>query len=30
MGTNMDALVMENILLLKDEQVAASATDVEA
>jgi carbamoyltransferase len=30
MGTNMDALVIENVLLLKDEQVAASATDVEA
>jgi carbamoyltransferase len=30
MGTNMDALVMENILLFKDEQVAACATDVEA
>jgi carbamoyltransferase len=29
MGTNMDALVMENVLLLKDEQTAASASDVE-
>jgi carbamoyltransferase len=29
MGTNMDALVMENVLLLKDEQVAVSASDVE-
>jgi carbamoyltransferase len=30
MGTNMDALVMENVLLLKDEQVAASASDVDS
>jgi carbamoyltransferase len=30
MGTNMDALVMENILLLRDEQADASTTDVEA
>ena len=30
MGTNMDALVMENALLLKDEQVAASASQVES
>jgi carbamoyltransferase len=29
MGTNMDALVMENILLLKYEQRAASASEVE-
>jgi len=29
MGTNMDALVMENVLLLKDEQRAASASEVE-
>jgi carbamoyltransferase len=29
MGTNMDALVVENILLLKHEQVATSASDVE-
>ena len=30
MGTNMDALVMENVLLLKDEQTAASASEVES
>ena len=30
MGTNMDALVMENVLLLKEEQPAASASDVES
>src|SRR5262249_52798101 len=30
MGTNMDALVMENILLLKDEQTAVSASEVES
>jgi carbamoyltransferase len=30
MGTNMDALVMENVLLLKDEQLRVSATEVEA
>jgi carbamoyltransferase len=29
MGTNMDALVMENVLLLKDEQPAASASEIE-
>jgi carbamoyltransferase len=29
MGTNMDALVMENVLLFKDEQRAASASEVE-
>jgi carbamoyltransferase len=29
MGTNMDALVLENILLLKEEQRAVSAVDVE-
>jgi carbamoyltransferase len=29
MGTNMDALVVENILLLKHEQVVVSASDVE-
>jgi carbamoyltransferase len=29
MGTKMDALVMENVLLLKDEQTAAPASDVE-
>jgi carbamoyltransferase len=29
MGTNMDALVMENVLLLKYEQTAASASEVE-
>jgi carbamoyltransferase len=29
MGTNMDALVMENVLLLKGEQAAASPGDVE-
>jgi carbamoyltransferase len=30
MGTNMDALVLENILLLKDEQAKPSTTDIEA
>jgi carbamoyltransferase len=30
MGTNMDALVMEDVLLLKDEQEAVCATEVEA
>src|SRR5262249_54038896 len=30
MGTNMDALVMENVLLLKDEQMAASASQVQS
>jgi carbamoyltransferase len=30
MGTDMDALVIENVLLLKDEQVARSAIEVEA
>jgi carbamoyltransferase len=30
MGTNMDALVMENVLLLKDEQTAGSASEVES
>src|SRR5262249_15663315 len=29
MGTNMDALVLENVLLLKDEQRAVPAADVE-
>jgi carbamoyltransferase len=29
MGTNMDALVMENVLLLKNEQDAVSASEVE-
>jgi carbamoyltransferase len=29
MGTNMDALVMENILLLKTEQAAASLSDID-
>jgi carbamoyltransferase len=29
MNTNMDALVMENVLLLKDEQTATSASEVE-
>ena len=29
MGTKMDALVMENVLLLKDEQTAAPASEVE-
>ena len=30
MGTNMDALVMENVLLLKDEQPAVSASAIES
>lgn len=30
MGTNMDALVMENVLLLKDEQPAVSASALES
>jgi carbamoyltransferase len=30
MGTNMDALVMENVLLLKEEQAALSASEVES
>jgi carbamoyltransferase len=28
MGTNMDALVLENVLLLKDAQKALSAADI--
>jgi carbamoyltransferase len=29
MGTNMDALVMENVLLLKEEQTASSTSEIE-
>jgi carbamoyltransferase len=30
MGTNMDALVMENVLLLKEDQAAASTSEIES
>jgi carbamoyltransferase len=29
MGTNMDALVLENVLLLKEDQKSFSAADIE-